>query len=311
MLAGRWMRLLDPDSGTSCADSTSSGRRSLPVGWRQRAGVRQLPAGEMLMLEEGYHRAFVLGDMHMLRDSDLHPHGPQEGEEGGGALQRLGEDAWMGPEDAWHACLSRNTNFPFLLAVYQHFTRAGWRVASGLKYGVTYLLYAGAVSARGEQMAPREIDGNDLEVPGCETHAHAPFAVCVVPPNCAMSDQSGPVKRKRGSGGEVDGDDRQGDKSAVAIGGDAGAGTGTATKGSETTNQWIAIQSVMRLAAHVSKKVIIAYVSYSPSPDGAGVDVCNMSDMDRIKVREFHVNRWQPAQAAGGAGAAAQEKDAE
>ena len=138
VISGRFFRVLpQPAGGDEIGEDGSGCRREssrVPFqagdGWRQRAGVRQLPTGDMLTLEEGFHRAFEVGDLDILFAEEALEEEPQE--PAGAVMVR---------EEAWQICASCDAQFPFLLAAYQHFTRAGWRVASGLKYGATYLLY--------------------------------------------------------------------------------------------------------------------------------------------------------------------------
>ena len=224
--AGRWLRILDPRADDGPPESLACRRRSEPVpGWRPRAGVRQLPASELLCLEEGFHRAFVLADL----DICAPPPAPE------GTLLRA--------EEAWLECSRRDRNFPFRLAAYQHFSRSGWRLASGLKYGATYLLYA-----------------STDEAPGAIDHGHAPFAVYLVPPKEPLVGSAGchGTKRKRGEG-QVEHTNRgQGDKDDAEVLAQDATDTswcGAAANGSEATLEWRAIQGTIRLASHVSKKV--------------------------------------------------------
>ena len=265
-------------------------------GWRQRAGVQQLPAGVLLTLHEGFHRASAVGDLDILRPPARAPAPP----------------AVLRPEEAWLECARRDAHFPFVLAAYQHFVRAGWRVSSGLKYGATFLLYASDTPA-----PPREAGSEARGAQGGAPHGHAPFAVYVLPPRVLHKRGAGllsPGTRKR----------RQGDDEAEAGspqgGGDAGS-AGSEADGAAASEDWTAIQSFTRLAAHVSKRFIIAYTSYTPASGGCaaagegdadprGVDgggraeadwhasrkgggrgIENLQDMQRIAIRELHLNR--------------------
>ena len=337
---GRFLRVLpalvsvatgDSAEGEDCEGGKGGGiggsgerRDRAGAGWRQRAGVRQLPAGDLLTLEEGYNRAYVVGDLEIvypsagLTDAGCPPstHGANDG-------------GVMGLEEAWGVCMHRDAHFPFLLAAYQHFTRAGWRVSSGLKYGATYLLYGDTAAAPAQHTACNEDgDGAAMHTPnasGGSAHGHAPFAVLVLPPRshhtrtalCATS-------RKRARGTEA--------SEHVHYEGPRDNSGGTAVDGSEATETWTNIQSFTRLAAHVSKRFIVAYTSYASLPGGAhggqgegqgegtgrgdGIGsgdsgemgrrerefggIVHVAHMDRIKVRELHVNRWVPAQVASG-----------
>lgn len=331
--AGRFLRVLlplEPDSVAAVPDPACGEvvgerreRAAGAAGWRQRAGVRQLPAGDLLTLEEGYHRAFVVGDLDLLRHAAAGAVGATDGANGAGA-HGADHGEVMGPEEAWGVCASRDAQFPFLLAAYQHFARAGWRVSSGLKYGATYLLYGDDTVP--VQHAANSEDGNGATGRTAKgtAHGHAPFAVYVLPPraHCTRSTQCA-TTRKRGRGNEA--------LNPTGGGGDGGDGGGTvaAVDGSEATETWTDIQSFTRLAAHVSKRFIVAYASYSSLSGGAngesaagagggghgagngdsgegckveerGGGIVNLADMDRIKIRELHLNRWLPAQMGGG-----------
>ena len=293
MCCGRFLRLLPEPGGCigeSGADGSgawreSSGGEERGAAWRRRAGVKQLDGG-MLSLEEGFHRAHVVGNLDILRASDA------------------AEGVVMGKEETWRACASRDAQFPFLLAAYQHFVRAGWRVSSGLKYGATYLLYANAGDVQGKHNIPRPNGADDAarrdsadSMP--PQHGHAPFAVCVLPPTRSCSGTHCPTKRKREHGEEAEQCEGKRQERTTA-------------DGSEATEDWTTIQSFTRLAAHVSKKFIIAYASYSSGPgggDGGGGGtqerargIVDLKDMDRVRIREFHVNRWLPAVATASSG---------
>ena len=229
----------------------------------------------------------------------------------------VGDDSYFSRDNidyhvAWLECARRDAHFPFVLAAYQHFVRAGWRVSSGLKYGATFLLYASDTPA-----PPREAGSEARGAQGGAPHGHAPFAVYVLPPRVLHKRGAGllsPGTRKR----------RQGDDEAEAGspqgGGDAGS-AGSEADGAEASEDWTAIQSFTRLAAHVSKRFIIAYTSYTPASGGCaaagegdadprGVDgggraeadwhasrkgggrgIENLQDMQRIAIRELHLNR--------------------
>jgi hypothetical protein len=341
VISGRFFRVLPQPAGCGEIGEDGGGYRRessrVPFqagdGWRQRAGVRQLPTGDMLTLEEGFHRAFEVGDLDILFAEKPQEEEPQE--PAGAVMVR---------EEAWQICASCDAQFPFLLAAYQHFTRAGWRVASGLKYGATYLLYPTAESSQGPKEAENK-QGIDDTIQGqgaakstedsgacggtvsstTTGHAgHAPFAVFVLPPNLAARGTACPTsstKRKRASSDdEADGSQNEG----LLVCRRQGGGEEAAYRfdGSEAWGDWTTIQSFTRLAAHVSKKFIIAYASYSCRPrgvgDGAGgrnrgggsggdggeaLGLESFADMSRINIREFHLNRWHPAPESGRVGA--------
>lgn len=51
---------------------------------------------------------------------------------------------YVGIEELWTTCVTRDPRFPYLFAAYKHLRLRGWVVRSGLKYGVDFLLYNGA-----------------------------------------------------------------------------------------------------------------------------------------------------------------------
>lgn len=281
--AGRFLRLLrdephqadplpSPDvPRTSQVGHEGSERRAA---WRKRAGVRQLPTGDLLTLEEGFHRAFVVGDLDIVHQSV-----PVASEDSSPCHKHA--RSWefavaMSHDEAWHECTSRDATFPYLLAAYQHFVRAGWALSSGLKYGATYLLYPATTSAQ-QASACRGASSSRSDACAGAAHGHAPYAVYVVPPRLLANTPGGGQKRKRLESAR---DYAAGDVIGTTQGG---------YTCSEPSERWAAIQSFSRLAAHVSKKAIIAYVSCSSEPPNpASYGSC-------IEIRELHLNRWIPA----------------
>ena len=292
---GRLLRVLTVEDST-CSSSALPPCPRTGEGWRQRAGVQQLPSDMLLTLHEGYQRAFAVGDLDILRDP-----APTQ-------------TAVLSKEEAWLECARRDAHFPFLLAAYQHFLHAGWRVSSGLKYGATFLLYTADT--------PRHQREGSCEARDAESgvqHCHAPFAVHVLLPRGLHKRGAGllpPTTRKRRHSGETASDST------------ADGGRGSADDdGAEASEDWTAIQCFTRLAAHVSKRFILVYTSYIPASrngapagggngdaagDGdrqAGEDGCNsgaeqktscgqgvrgietLDDMQRISIRELHLNR--------------------
>jgi hypothetical protein len=323
--AGRFLRVLrdagpgpggvpgtPASSGHASRDGEDGGARR-SAGWRTRAGVRQLPPGDLLTLQEGFHRAFAVGDLDIVREpaataAEFSAEHSAAEHAAAGASHRRAEGAAMSEEEAFLLCASRDASFPYLLAAYQHFVRAGWTVTSGLKYGATYLLYPGCASAgrdkpRAGAYEPVSISSGQEDLPGA-AHGHAPYAVYVVLPRLSGSAH-GLAKRKR------DGNE------AVSTGGSVPEMA--AQEGNEQSLSWAAMQSFSRLAAHVSKKAIVAYVSISgaSSPAPASAAACldlpgpgcvssgtrgepifpqlHAADMKRITVQERHLNRWVPA----------------
>ena len=306
--AGRFFRVLrdEPDQAgavLSPDDAPGSNQVGQDCGvqrakWRTRAGVRQLPTGDLLTLQEGFHRAFVVGDLALVHESvpaaaEQSPPCPNllgEHTNAPGASHRRASYTTMNQEEAWHVCTSRDATFPYLLAAYQHFVRAGWALSSGLKYGATYLLYPAPAEIELASACPGTSSCGRSSSAGA-AHGHAPYAVYVVPPRLPVSAQ-GVQKRKR--------------QEPASEGARGGGVLGTTQKGitvSEPSERWAAVQSFSRLAAHVSKKAIIAYVSYPlESPDQEGKKCCRSddmvieaADMKRMKIRELHLNRWMPA----------------
>jgi hypothetical protein len=296
---GRFLRVLVVEDSAGGAVAGGVWRAPCPrTGgtWRQRAGVQQLPADMLLTLHEGYQRAFAVGDLDILREP------------------APAQTAVLCKEEAWLECARRDAHFPFLLAAYQHFSRAGWRVSSGLKYGATFLLYTADTPRR-----QREGSSEARDAESGSQHGHAPFAVYVLLPRGLHKRGTGlllPTMRKRRHSGEAAPDSAD----------DGGRGSAD-DDGAEASEDWTAIQSFTRLAAHVSKRFILAYTSYTPAfGDGApagggnggaagdgnrqgGEDGGNSGaeqktscgrrvrgietpdDMHRISIRELHLNR--------------------
>lgn len=306
--AGRFFRVLcdEPEQAgavLSPDDAPGSNQVGQDCGlqrakWRTRAGVRQLPTGDLLTMQEGFHRAFVVGDLDLVHESvpAAAEHGPPcPNFHGGhtnasGASHRRASYTAMNQEEVWNVCTSRDPTFPYLLAAYQHFVRAGWALSSGLKYGATYLLYPAPAEIEQASANPGTSSCGRSSSAGA-AHGHAPYAVYVVPPRLPVTAQ-GVQKRKR-----------QEPASEGAGGGGVQGTTQEGIAGSESSERWAVVQSFSRLAANVSKKAIIAYVSYPlESPDQAGKKCCRgddkvieAADMKRMKIRELHLNRWMPA----------------
>jgi len=292
---GRFLRVLTVEDSAGSASALPPCPRT-GAGWRQRAGVQQLPSDMLLTLHEGYQRAFAVGDLDILREP-----APTQ-------------TAVLSKEEAWLECARRDAHFPFLLAAYQHFLRAGWRVSSGLKYGATFLLYTTDTLRQ-----QREGSSEDRDAESGAQHGHAPFAVYVLLPRALHKRGAGllpPTTRKRQHSGETAPDSAE----------DGGSGSAD-DDGAEASEDWTAIQSFTRLAAHVSKRFILAYTSYTPaSRNGApaggrsggaagdgdrqggddGGNSCaeqktscgrgvrgieTLDDMQRICIRELHLNR--------------------
>ena len=48
-----------------------------------------------------------------------------------------------------------------------------------------------------------------------------------------------------------------------------------------------------RAHTHTHTQLIVAFASYISGPAGQGIETFH--DMPRIRIRELHLNRWQPA----------------
>lgn len=206
------------------------------------------------------------------------------------------------PNELWTLLTRQRPDFPLLYVAYHHFRARGWIPRTGLQYGADYVIYhAHPGRAHSELVALVALEDESDGAGAAEDGAGAPQAA-------AEATRSGPTKRSAVEEAPPGGSAERSAAEGAPPGGCGGAPAGPACvphsaspaaswlpAASARRLAWRDVQVTNRLAAQVSKRLLLATVFLPRGTRGLASPAC----LESAAVRETLVRRWVPEAHAG------------